>query len=196
MNKNLPKIIFYHSWVYDRTIQRLSSKKSPKIFSDSYFIKHINKLSKEWKKVEFKILKELSKITKLRWHEKDIKVYITVGMIPFSSPLTLNLKSDIHTLTHEFIHRILSQLENWPRIEKNWNHLMDKYKKEIPKAGGNLRGHIIVHAIHQHILEKFFDKKTLQKVVDTVKHPDYLRSWEIVKRDGYKEIIRELTKGF
>ena len=63
------------------------------------------------------------------------------------------------------------------------------------RGGVNLQGHIIIHAIHQHILEKFFDKKTLRKEMKKVKHPDYTRSWEIVVRDGYKKIIKELTEG-
>lgn len=195
MNKKLPKIIFRHSWIYDKTIKRLSGEKTLKIFSKEYFRRHMKKLSKDWSKNEIQILRELAKVTKLKWREKEIVVYITDGVISFSDPLTLNLKSTIHTLTHELIHRILSQRENGLRFNKNWNRLMDKYKKEVPKAGGNLRGHIIVHAIHKYILEKLFDKKILQKEMKAVKHPDYIRSWEIVKRYGHKEIIKQLTKG-
>ena len=195
MNKKLPKIIFRHSWIYDRTIERLSAKKKRKAPAKNRFQKHIKNLSKEWGKIGNKILKELSKVAKLRWRDKEIRVYVTDGVVPFSDPLTLNLRSSIHTLTHELIHVILSQRQNGRQFQKNWDYLMNKYKKEIPKAGGNLRGHIIVHAIHWHIMDKFFDKRTLQKEMKSVKHPDYLRSWEIVKKDGYKQIIKDLTRG-
>lgn len=144
-----------------------------------------------------KILRELSKVTKLRWYEREIICYITAGIVSFSDPLTLSLKKDVDhmldVLTHELIHRLLSEEKNWQKIHRNWKRLMSEYKKEEQKV----RTHIVIHAIHAHIFKKFFGANRfageLQNVRDSGKSA-YIRAWGIVKRDGYKEIINYLTR--
>lgn len=185
----LPKIIFRRSWLYDNALVREPNWKKPE---EEFMKKHFQKIQDDWRPFETKILKAISSTTKLSWNEKEIVVYFTYGVIPYSDPLTINPVSNIHTITHELIHRIISEPpENSKRINDNWNLLMDKYKSETQKC----RTHIVIHAIHLAILKKHFDDKTIQKEMAQVKHPDYVRSWEIVKRDGYKAIISKLTKG-
>lgn len=159
--------------------------------SDKILNAHMRKLEKAWLKYGKKILTEIVRVTKLRWHEKEIVCYVTAGVIPYSDPLTLNLRSDIHTLTHELIHRILSEPENSKRIENNWIKLMKKHKKESQKT----KTHIVIHAIHAAILKNLFSEKILKKEKSVIRDPQYIRSWNIVDMDGDKNIIEELTKG-
>ena len=152
---------------------------------------HVRKLERAWAMHGKKILSEIAKVTKLNWHEKEIVVYMTAGVIPYFDPLTLNLRSDIDILTHELIHRILSEPENWRRIKGNWVKLMKKYKNEPQKT----KTHIVVHAIHAVILKKLFGEERLKREKKAVRDPKYIRSWKITDADGYENIIRELTKG-
>ena len=189
MKINLPKIIFRRSRLYDEALAREPDWKKPE---ESFMKEHFQKIQDEWKPVETNMLKAISSITKLPWGEKEIVIYFTYGIVPYSDPLTINPVSNIHTITHELIHRILSRpQENKEKIKDNWDSLMDEYKDEDQKC----RTHIVIHAIHLAILKKHFDNKTIQEEMIQVKHPDYIRSWEIVKRDGYEIIILKLTKG-
>ena len=183
----MPKLIFRRSWLYDRALARKRGYKMP---TDEVLDVHLQKIEREWVRYGGKILKEIARVIKLNWHEKEIVCYITAGVIPYSDPLTLNPRSDIDTLTHELIHRILSEPENWKRIKSNWKRLMKKYRSESQKT----KTHIVIHAIHAIILKKLFGDKRLRREKKAVNDPKYIRSWKIVDRDGYKNIIRELTR--
>ena len=159
--------------------------------SDTILNAYLRKIEREWKKQGARILKEVARVTKLEWREKEIVIYITAGVYPYSDPMTLNPRSSIHTLSHELIHRILSEPENREKIKKNWAKLMKKYKGEVQKT----KTHIIIHAIHAPILKKLFGENVLNKEKKEIPDPRYLRSWEIVDRDGYKKILEELTQG-
>jgi hypothetical protein len=194
IHKNmLPEIVFRNSWIYDMMLKPLWPKKFKRP-TEKVYDKVIKELEIEWKKTGRRILKELAAVTKLKWHEKEIVAYITVGVYPFSDPLTLNLYGDtqhrIDVLTHELVHRILSDRRNWPKYQKNWNKIIAKYKNEAP----NTKHHIVIHAIHEHILRKFYDENRLDKETKSVKDTDYKKSWQIVKKEGYKNIIANLTK--
>lgn len=184
----MPELIFRRSWLYDGALLRKRGYKMP---TDKTLDTHLRRLSREWIRHGSKILKEIAKTTKLKWHEKEIVCYITAGVFPYSDPLTLNLYSDIDTLTHELIHRILSEPENERRIQKNWRMLMKKYRQELPKT----RTHVVVHAIHGAILKSLFGEKRSEKVKKRVVSLQYIRSWVIVDADGYENIIKGLTVG-
>lgn len=185
-----PQITFRHSWLYDNALRRKRSFRMP---PEEIFNKSTSRIRREWVKIGPRVLDEIAKITKLRWHKREIIVYLTAGVIPYSDPLTIPLMKSandmIDTLTHELIHHILSEPENWLKIKKNWSKLMKKYAREPL----NTKIHIVVHAIHHHILERFFGIKRLKRQMNMVKDPDYLRSWKIVAREGYENIIKELT---
>jgi len=186
-NNKIPEVIFRRSWLYDQALARKRSFKMP---SDDVLKSQVKKLEEVWEKDGGKILKEIAKVTKSPWHEKEIVCYVTSGVIPYSDPLTLNLSSGVDTLTHELIHRILSEPENKKRLQGNWRKLMAKYEKEPPKT----KTHIVVHAIHAAILLGLYGEKRLKKTKAAIQEPRYIRSWEIVDRDGYGYILKELTK--
>lgn len=155
----------------------------------------MNIYEKLWAKEGKKILQELQYVVKLKWSEPYIICYITWGVYPYSNPLTLNITTSptrfIEFLTHELIHRLLSLQNDSVKKGKNWARLMKKYKK-YPRL---TKTHIIVHAVHEHIIRKFYGEAKLETEKKSVKHRDYILSWRIVERDGYKNIIKELTRG-
>ncbi len=166
---------------------------------EKYLEKNMKELETLWRKHENKILKEISKVLGLPWNEKQINVYITSGAGWFSKPLTLSFDKNnkritpewaMHVLTHELIHRIWSEKANWSNLQPRWKKFMKKYSKEVLST----RVHIPVHAVHKHIFLNIFSEKELKKEMDDVRtHKAYARSWELVERDGYREIIKALN---
>ncbi len=96
----------------------------------------------------------------------------------------------VDTLTHELIHRILSELENWKRIRNNWQMLMRHYRQELPVT----RTHIVVHAIHELVLLDMYGQRRLMRERRAVKNSAYKKSWKIVEKRGAKNIVRNLVK--
>lgn len=194
----LPKVEFVCSWIYHSNWERwirayphFSNKKYPKW---PEVIRYSSKIEKKWRKVERKILKELAHVTGLNWRVEKIPCYLVGKCIPFSDPLTMHIsyKTDeefIDVLTHELIHQIFIQRGNYKRSKKAWNHIDGKYKGE----SFTTRVHIPLHAMHTHVLLKFFGEKRLEREVKWSKHPDYRKSWKIVDKEGYKNIIREFA---
>ncbi len=184
-----PKVDFRYSWVYDEKFK----KKTADYPSEKTILNYINKVKKLWAIHESKILNELSKISGLKWKEKKIVCYIISRGYPFSDPLTIPIFERyplwfIDTLTHELIHQLFIQKGNEERAKKSWNFFYKKYKKESRTT----RIHIPLHAIHSHIYLKFFDRKRLEKDIKIMsRHKDYKRSWGIVKKEGYQNIINE-----
>ncbi len=111
----------------------------------------------------------------------------------FSDPLTLRIynKTDycVDVLIHELIHQLLTQNEagNW----NVWKYFHEKYKAESFKT----RIHIPVHAIHWYIYLKFFSEKRLKRDIELdSKHFEYKKSWDIVAKEGYLNIIQNLKE--
>jgi len=193
----LPKIIFKYSRIYDEFL----SKEVPTKKTIKRVLKYMKRLEKSWKKDEEKVLKEISKITSLKWREKEIHCYIVRKAASLSDPLTLRIynlqekvrKIDflIDILTHELIHRIFTQEGNFQKTEKAWGYIDRKYKKESERT----KTHIVIHAIHTHIYLKLYDKERLKRDIQWASYrKDYKRAWEIIQRDSYQKIIGEFTK--
>jgi hypothetical protein len=63
---------------------------------------YIKKVEKIWSKIDKEILRELSRVSRLKWKSKFIYCYVVGKCVPFSDPLTLpvykNLDCFIDTL--------------------------------------------------------------------------------------------------
>jgi len=158
--------------------------------------KYIKKVETMWQRDERKILSELSKITSLKWSDKKIYCYVVKDSIPFSDPLTIPIYKKypdyfIDVLIHELIHRLFTESMNLNKSKKAWNYIFKKYKKQPY----NTKIHIPLHAIHAYIFLKFYNKRRLKREIDWISYlSDYKKSWQIVQKEGYKNIIREFVK--
>ena len=160
---NIPKIIFRSSRVFDAKLIRDPNLARP---AQEKFDSFFEKIKLGWHEKGSQILEEVSLVTKLVWHEEDTTCYVTWGVNPFSDPLTINLISDIHNITHELIHRILSQRGNNPPVfHQNWDALMQKYKEETQLC----RTHVVVHAVHSVRYKKLFGEEALN---NNIKHSE------------------------
>lgn len=176
---------------YDKSNKRISN-----------FIK---KVEPKWRKIEGKILAELSRVSGLKWSEPKIKCYVTTHQLdaPFSDPLTIGIlygKNDEHTapagyfldiLVHELIHQLFIQQGQNKKFQYAYWKQINKHKKEH----FNVTIHILLHALLKHLLLKYFGKEMLKKEFEgSKKLCDYNRAWQIVEKEGYQNIISEFRK--
>jgi len=193
-----PKVEFEYSWIYDQNLREwLKAPKDKNTPTPNEVWKFIKWAEPRWRKREKAVLTEMSKVAKLPWKEDKIICYVVGWAIPFSQPLTIPMytKPDkeyfFDVLTHELIHNLFVQPGNFERSKAAWKYSNTKYKDE----NQNVQVHIPLHAMHEHLFRKFSGEKRLQQEYNSMKHLSaYKRSWDIVRRDGYENIIQEFTK--
>ena len=192
----LPKITFKYSYVYDRNWQEWFRvyKKTPQKLTPRQVQSYIKKIEKIWSKERRAILQELARVSKLKWKKKEITCYVVSDCRPFSDPLTLpaynNKEYFVDVLTHELIHQLFTQEGNHKKAKKAWEYFHKKYKKESHIT----RIHIPLYAIHSHVYKKLFNEERMERDMYWIKFfPDYKKAWEIVKKDGYENILKELS---
>jgi hypothetical protein len=191
------KIVFKYSWIYDDQFRQgyksFKDKPSYKYPSKEMILKFKNELEALWKKDGDSVLAELSKVTGLKWKEEKITCYIVGWSMAFSDPLTLpvykNAQDGFDSLTHELVHQLF--IQNEEKEDAVWKYFLTAYKNEPY----NTRIHIPVHAIHEHIFRKLFSKERLEDEIKVMaSYKDYKRSWEIVTKEGYKNIIKKFKQ--
>jgi len=194
-----PKVRFQYSSVYNENIENWVKRRpwEPKKYpSERKIMNYISKVEKLWAVEEKRILKELSKVTGLNWVESKIDCFVVGRGYPFSHPLTMPIYPKylnwfIDILIHELIHQLFLQGNNEEKSKKAWAYIYRKYHKEKE----NVRIHIPLHAIHQHIFLKFFGEGRLQREIRIMSnYKDYKRSWEIVQKTGHEKIIEAFAK--
>lgn len=200
----IPKVVFDYCWVYDDHWKEVwyneklwkKTKMKKQYPSEKVIRQYIKKVEKLWRKDEKKILAELSKISGLKWKYKEITCFVVGRCRPFSHPLTIPIykkhpNAFIDTLIHEMIHQLFIQPGNLKRSRKVWEYFNRKYKNQhfITII------HIPLHAMYFHIFLKFYNDKRLNKDIEwSVAFPSYKRSWDIVQKEGYQNIVKEFRK--
>jgi hypothetical protein len=198
----IPKIEFRYSNVYDNRyresplLQKKLEEKNESYPTSKEITNYIGKVEPLWRRKESAALTEMSKVTSLKWREKEIICYIIGYGRSFSDPLTVRLYKNkngfIDTLTHELIHQIFIQN---PRATTNWWKDMSKRYKEDSR---HTKIHVLVHAVHSHIYLNVFNKRRLTDNIRKDQNAsDYARSWQIVQEEGHENIIKKfksLTK--
>ena len=190
----IPRIIFRHSHAYDQIYKDISRIKNYP--NEKEIVSYIKKIQKIWNKISKKVLKELESITKLEFKKDEITCYVVGKSVPFTDPLTIPIYRQeynyfIDTLIHELIHILFTQEENLIKTKKAWQYIFNKYKKET----FDTKIHIPLHAVHTHIYTVFFSMERLEHdIIELFNLRAYRRSWEIVNKEGYKNIINEFTK--
>jgi len=183
----IPHVIFNYSWVYDERMHIWNRKKFTEENEKNGRL-YIKKFQKKWDKIEKKVMNALSKVSGLKFKCHYMNTYIvTCDLRAFSAPLTLSacksMDSNIRILIHELIHNLLVQNK-----EKVVKKCLAKYSKfsRVTKI------HILVHAIQKETLKKLFGEKITEKSIKRSSlNPDYKKAWDIVEKEGTKNIIKE-----
>lgn len=194
-----PKVLFKYSWPYDESWKEnyKGSTYEYKAYPSAKKIEaYIQIISKLWKQKEKQVLKEIADVTHLSWHTPTITCYVVGRCIPFSDPLTIPVYDQypdyfIDILTHELIHRLFTDGQNEHKAKEAWKYIHTTYKKEQ----FNTQIHIPLHAVHKHIYLKYFNESHIQRDQRLIRHlAPYKKSWRIVEKEGYENIIKEFVK--
>lgn len=187
----LPKIRFRYSWVYDQRHRKIAERMGTleSYPSEESIRKYIEQITKVWETEGGTILRELSKISGIKWKEREIICYIVGQGRCFSDPLTMkymkNKSEFVDTLTHELIHNLFMQ-------KKGTKPFFIAWRKRFAKESIVTQNHILLHAVHKELYLRVFSKTRLARDIKKCQeYPDYKRSWDIVEALGHKELIDE-----
>ncbi len=186
-----PRLKFVYSSIYYGKLVGHPIKEK-----DAQFAKQkTTDFEKKWALIGNKILTELSRVSSIRWSEKEIEVYVLpTNRINFSSPLTINaylpVEDAIDVLTHELIHRLLSQPT---RSKASWKGVTPLFHRYMKSEGATVYVHILVHALHEHVYRKMRGLARMRRDrTKSKRHKDYHRAWNIVDEIGYKVVIQAI----
>jgi hypothetical protein len=196
----VPKLYISYSFPYDQMLTQLYKKQ----FSEKQRkegLLYAKKLQKEWDRVSDKIFKTTSDVSGLKW-KKDFVVCYVVKHIPnpISRPLTLRINRNFieqkTTIIHELTHNLLFQ--NYKKIKRMYT-LTGKIYRKYAKESLNTKIHLPVHAIVKLTLEKAFGKEAKKYIKYETRFYgkrsiDYIRSWEIVEKEGPENILKQVIK--
>ena len=158
---------------------------------------------KEWSKYEAKIVPALQKAVGVSFY----RPVIDVACAPFfrcrSTPLIMSFRFEppvfVEVLQHELTHVLftdnnkVSIIGDSPKLD-----LMKEWTKLFGKHPTTVLNHIGVHAMSEHIyLDVLKQPERLDAEIARIKKDkavDYQKSWEYVKKTGYKKILNQLKE--
>lgn len=182
-----PKIIFHHAKLLEPffeayTLEKQSDYVQPPLDD---FLKSLEENKKEWGKVEKVFIKTIKKTFKLSFHRKVLDIYVVRGArMSMSKPIIIkfnyNPKLFQYSLIHELTHVLL---------------VNNKIKPGFSDEKLNTRNHIHLFAFVEKIYREVFkDEEMLKEIKILSTSEEYKRAWEIVEKEGYNKLIKELVR--
>jgi hypothetical protein len=203
VDKTLPEVRFEYAFLLSEYasegLNTLWGDGTPLRSFDEY-TEIVKKYAEWWKDDGDKIIRELCRITELEFYQNTIDVYVAPWFYAFSSPMVLGVTFSsknqfINTLTHEIIHRLLTDNTTYSReydFLQLWRSLFGDHHE------WNTLVHIPVHAIMQKLYIDVLNRPDLLELdkKDLNEHGDkeYLAAWGYVEQQGYEDIIRKLKQ--
>lgn len=203
---NFPEIRIQDAWLIRVNVSvhlhELWAKDGQELADDDWMERKVKEYQKAWKPYEKKILTGLYETLDLKYRQNIIDVYIAPWFNAFSDPMVIGvmMKSDVFvdTLTHELIHRLLTDNLTIPYqtgiLMPEWQKLFGK------KHTFTTLVHIPVLAVHKAIyLDVLNEPERYERDVrknKEYKATDYIKAWEYVDKNGYKEIINKLRDSY
>jgi hypothetical protein len=199
-----PKIRIKNAWLLrenaSQHLHKLWADGTPPT-DDEWLEKRVDSYQKEWQKYEAKILDAMTELTGLSFSQNIIDVYIAPWFNAFSDPLVIGVMREpdqfIDTLTHELIHRLLTDntlVDMDTDLFSRWQKLFGKNH-----SFGTLI-HIPVHAIHKAIYLDYLKepkrlKRDIKENIDNTAE-DYIKAWNYVEAHGYVDIINSIKADY
>ena len=208
----IPKVKFGYSDAYENALSKRSFKFNHK--KRIAYEKVAKKFQSRWDKVDSKILFSMSRLTYLKWKQKEIECYLSSEAgYSYSHPLTIGYKIGwsfdylIAFVTHELSHIFFWSnkesiiLPNDTKQTKNNIGFYKNYSKESYMT----KLHIPVHALVILVIKKVFGKNAEKYLKwerwwewspdpSGIKGKDFKRSWEIVEKEGPENILKQIIK--
>lgn len=206
MNKReLPVIRIKDAWLLRENVSQhlheLWAKKGDKLAGNDWMEKRVGDYQKAWRQYEKKIMEGMTDTLGLVFRQNTVDVYIAPWFRAFSDPMVIGVMQEpdlfVDTLTHELIHRLLTDNTTIPHetmLLKPWQNLFGK------NHSFGTTVHIPVHAVHKAIyLDVLQEPNRLKRDIANSKKykaKDYIDAWDYVDKQGYKEIISQLKKSY
>lgn len=206
MTKNsLPDIRIKDAWLLrenaSKHLHELWAKEDQPLADDKWMEQRVKAYQKAWKPYEKKILTAICELLDLSFYQNTIDVYIAPWFGAFSDPLVIGVMREpdvfIDTLTHELIHRLLTDNKTVPsdtKLKDEWAGLFGKDHSFTTVV------HIPVHAVHKAIyVDVLKEPKRLDRDRKSdIQHDatEYVKSWQYVDNNDYKEIIEKLKQNY
>ena len=170
---------------------------------DNWMKWKVGEYKKAWEPYEQRILLGMTETLGLSFRQNIIDVNIAPWFHAFSDPLVIGVMQDpdvfIDTLTHELLHRLLTDNTTIPYemqtdLIPEWRRLFGKDHTFTSLV------HIPVHAIHKAIyLDILKEPKRLERDIannEQYEATDYMSAWSYVDKIGYKKIIKKLRGSY
>jgi hypothetical protein len=175
--------------------------KDKKLADDKWMEKRVADYQKAWQPVEQKILLAMTELLGLSFRQNIIDVNIAPWFNAFSDPMVIGVMQEpdvfIDTLTHELVHRLLTDNTAIPHdtlLLAEWQKLFGN------EHTFGTTVHIPVHAVHKAIyLDVLKQPKRLERDIATNKQyeaTDYIAAWDYVEKHDYKAIIKKLQQSY
>lgn len=200
----LPTIRIKDAWLLRQNASKHLHElwgKGKVLANDEWMGKRVKEYRDAWKPFEQKILTSMTEILGLSFRQNIIDVNIAPWFGAFSDPMVIGVMREpdvfVDTLTHELLHRLLTDNTAIPHetmLLTEWQKLFGK------EHSFGMVVHIPVHAVHKAIyLDVLKEPERLKRdVAENNKHnaADYIGAWDYVEKHGYKEIIKKLKKSY
>ncbi len=204
---NLPELRIKNAWLLRENasvhIHKLFAKEGVEMCDHKSINKTVVRYSKAWVPQQKQILTAMCDIMGLEFRQNIIDVYIAPWFYAFSDPMVIGIKMTqkefVSNLTHELIHRLLTDNTSLPYdydLISIWGELFGKNHAITTLV------HIPVHAIHKAIIVDVLNDPSIKD--DDLerclgfegKDGDYVKSWEYVDKHDYKKIIEKLKGSY
>ena len=202
-SQSIPEVRFEYSFLLSdqasEGLNKLWGDGTP-LHSFEYYTGIAEKYEKWWQPDGDTIVAALCQITGLQFYQNTIDVHVAPWFNAFSSPMVLGVmfkkKDDlIITLTHEIIHRLLTDNTTYDRrydFLKLWKSMFGE------DHAWNTLVHIPVHAFLQELYIDVLDRPDLleldKKSLESLDAKEYIAAWEYVEKTGYKTITDKIRK--
>ncbi|MGZ6004781.1 MAG: DUF3850 domain-containing protein [Candidatus Saccharimonadales bacterium] len=200
----LPVIRIKNAWLLRENASKHLHElwgKDKKLADDKWIEKRVGEYRKAWQPFEQKILTGMTKTLGLSFRQNIIDVNIAPWFNAFSDPMVIGVMQEpdvfVDTLTHELLHRLLTDNTTIPHETQ----LLSEWQKLFGKQHSfGMVVHIPVHAVHKAIyLDVLKAPKRLERDIASNrkdKATDYIGAWDYVEKHNYKEIIGKLKKSY
>ncbi|MFT5436640.1 MAG: hypothetical protein ACI840_001288 [Ulvibacter sp.] len=188
---NIQKVKFIYAYPFDSGRRRLFLEKNRSGYPE---LENVRDKTRYWEKIweekdsEYKIIETIYNITK-SVPDRSLECFVVGGGInPMSTPFIMPVlgkdgeRTDdqfIDVMIHELLHIFVSKQSNY------FEFIREQYKDEPILV----QNHIIIYAFLEKIFTELFNSLPLDYNSDDMPE-DYERAIEIVRTDGYENIIK------
>mgnify|MGYP001206377862 CR=1 FL=1 len=202
---SLPTIRIKDAWLLrenaSQHLHELWANEGDVLADDDWMEKRVKEYREAWSPIEKSVLNGMVDSLELSFRQNVIDVYIAPWFRAFSDPMVIGVMQEpdvfVDTLTHELIHRLLTDNTAIPHETM----LLEEWQKLFGKEHTfGTTVHIPVHAVHKAIyLDILKESKRLKRDITNnkkYKATDYIAAWDYVEKHGYKEIIAKLKVSY